>query len=112
MSSGEPQTQARRGELQTSPLRRALATALSAEVVRLGLRTSLVVGTVLNLINQGDALLEPKRIVIGKLLLTYLVPYGVVTYSATSVVLRLKADETPREGSIENPELTNTHSAP
>jgi hypothetical protein len=66
----------------------ALAIALSPAVVRLGLRTSVVVGTVLNLINQGDALFGPAELVPLKLLLTYLVPYAVATYSATSISLR------------------------
>lgn len=60
-------------------------------MVRLGLRTSLFIGTLLNLINQGDALLGARQVAIGKLLLTYLVPYCVATYSATSISLRRPA---------------------
>lgn len=69
--------------------RGALAIATSAPVVLLGLRMSLLIGSVLNLINQGDALFGDAPLVPAKLLLTYLVPYCVATYSATSVTLRL-----------------------
>ena len=41
-------------------------------------------GTVLNLINQGDAMLSGMTIDLTKLLLTYLVPYFVSTYGAVS----------------------------
>lgn len=66
----------------------ALDIALSSDVVTLGLRTSLVVGSVLNLINQGDALFGEAQLSILKLCLTYLVPYCVATYSATSITLK------------------------
>jgi hypothetical protein len=45
---------------------------------------AVIVGTILNLINQGDAVLTGKPIDITKLLLTYLVPYCVSTYGAVS----------------------------
>ena len=46
------------------------------------LRVALIVGSVLNLINQGDALLAVGRVDWGKLLLTYSVPFAVATYSS------------------------------
>lgn len=70
--------------------KRALAIALSPQVVKLGLRTALLIGSLLNLINQGDALFGSAPLVMGKLLLTYLVPYCVATYSATSISLSLQ----------------------
>ena len=48
---------------------------------------ALIVGTILNLINQGDALLAAHSPNIAKLLLTYLVPYCVATYGAVSFQL-------------------------
>jgi hypothetical protein len=60
-------------------------------VVTLALRMSLFIGSLLNLINQGDALLGDAPLVPAKLLLTYAVPYCVATFSATSVSLRLTA---------------------
>jgi hypothetical protein len=49
---------------------------------------ALAVGTVLNLINQGDALLGSVSINWLKLVLTYCVPYAVCTYGAVSHQLR------------------------
>ena len=43
-----------------------------------------MVGTILNLINQGDALFGPAQINWLKVMLTYLVPYAVSTYGAVS----------------------------
>ncbi|HKS88612.1 MAG TPA: nitrate/nitrite transporter NrtS [Stellaceae bacterium] len=45
---------------------------------------ALIVGTILNAINQGDRLLLGMAPDITKLLLTYLVPYCVSTYGAVS----------------------------
>ena len=45
------------------------------------LRVGVVVGTILNGINQGAALLDPQvDLVLWKLALTYVVPYAVATY--------------------------------
>lgn len=49
---------------------------------------ALVVGTVLNLINQGDAALSGCAINWGKLVLTYAVPFAVSTHGALSVKKR------------------------
>lgn len=57
-------------------------------VIKLALRTSLVIGSLLNVINQGDALFGEGDVQLFKLLLTYMVPYGVATYSATSITLK------------------------
>lgn len=53
-------------------------------VPKRSLNVSLIVGSILNLINQGDALLGRGDLDVPKLLLTYLVPYCVATYSAVS----------------------------
>jgi hypothetical protein len=45
---------------------------------------ALIVGTVLNLINQGDAMLGATPINWTKIVLTYFVPYAVSTYGAVS----------------------------
>jgi hypothetical protein len=45
---------------------------------------AVVVGTILNLINQGDALFGQGPINWIKIVLTYLVPYAVSTYGAVS----------------------------
>jgi hypothetical protein len=59
-----------------------LAVACSRRIVVNALRISLVVGTVLNLINQGAAILAWSGISWGHVLLNFLVPYCVASYSA------------------------------
>lgn len=53
-------------------------------VPKRSLYVSLIVGTILNLINQGDALLDGSDLNLTKLVLTFLVPYCVATYGAVS----------------------------
>jgi hypothetical protein len=67
-----------------SKLIRACRYCLSDGVPRRSLYVALVVGTILNLINQGDALFGPAQINWLKVILTYLVPYAVSTYGAVS----------------------------
>lgn len=50
---------------------------------------ALVVGTVLNLINQGDVILNGGEVDGVKLFLTYCVPYLVATYGAVSFRMRM-----------------------
>jgi len=69
-------------------LSRFISVALTREVVLISLRVSLVVGTLLALINHGGAMLDGRmnweRIV--QIALTYLVPYGVCTFSAVKAI--------------------------
>jgi hypothetical protein len=58
--------------------------AISDGVPRRSLIVALIVGTILNLINQGDTMLAGLPPNLAKLLLTYLVPYLVSTYGAVS----------------------------
>jgi hypothetical protein len=58
-------------------------------VLRRSLAAAVIVGTVLNLINQGDALFAGKALDWLKVVLTYIVPYCVATYGA--VAFRLDA---------------------
>ena len=51
-------------------------------VIKSSLAVAFVVGIILNVINQGDALLGDKPLVIWKVLLTFCVPYCVSTYGA------------------------------
>jgi hypothetical protein len=48
---------------------------------------ALVVGAILNLINQGDALFGSGQLNFTKLILTFAVPYFVATYGAVSLRL-------------------------
>jgi len=56
-------------------------------VLRRALLTSLIVGTALTAINQGDALLSLTLTpaLLWKIPLTYAVPFGVSTYSALAI---------------------------
>lgn len=67
------------------------AVARSSRVVKTSLKVSLVVGTLLALINHGESILQMSlsRESVFKILLTYLVPYGVATYSAVKTTLGL-----------------------
>ena len=66
---------------------------VASGVPRRSLAAAVVVGTILNLINQGDVLLAGRRLDWVKLLLTYIVPYCVATYGA--VAFRLEAMRRP-----------------
>ena len=68
--------------------RRAIALAISDGVPRRAFWVALVVGTVLTLINQGDAILAGGGPNWTKLVLTYLVPYAVSTHGAVSTRMR------------------------
>jgi hypothetical protein len=75
--------------------------ALSGGVPGRALGLALMVGTILNLINQGDALLAGGPVDLAKLLLNYVVPYCVSTYGAVSYRFHL-ARHLPG-GDIERP---------
>ena len=69
-------------------LRLACRYAVSDGVPRRSFFAALVVGTVLNLINQGDVLFGGAPVNWFKIILTYCVPYAVSTYGAVSVQIR------------------------
>jgi hypothetical protein len=73
------------------PWTKILRLCLSEGVPKRSLLVAAVVGTVLNLINQGDALFGAARIDLLKGALTFAVPYCVATYGAVSYRLRLDA---------------------
>jgi len=65
---------------------------ISNGVPKRSLVVALIVGTILNLINQGDALVAGARLNLTKLILTFVVPYGVATYGAVSYRLRASSE--------------------
>lgn len=68
-----------------------LHTALSRGIAGNALRISLVVGTVLNLVNQGEAIFAWSGISWPHVMLNYLVPYCVASYSAAkNQLMRMK----------------------
>jgi len=64
--------------------------SLSHHIVVNAFKIALVVGTLLNLVNQGEAMLQGATIEWGHLLLNYLVPYCVASYSAAKNELELR----------------------
>ena len=62
--------------------------SVSDGVPRRSLGVALIVGTILNIINQGDVILGNAQFDLLKSVLTFAVPYFVATYGA--VAYRLK----------------------
>lgn len=62
----------------------AVRRALSWQVAKRSLATMLIVGSILNIINQGDSLFWSGAINWWRLLLTYCVPFCVATFGAYS----------------------------
>ena len=74
---------------------------VSDGVPRRSLFVALVVGVILNLINQGDALFAGGHLNFVKLALTFAVPYCVATYGAVSHPRRgaqASRDDSARKG--------------
>lgn len=63
-----------------------LSLATRPHVIRSAVIVALVVGTILNAINQGGVILSGRTPVWWKLILTYLVPYCVSTYGAVTAL--------------------------
>ena len=64
----------------------ALSRTFRWPAVRRSLTVAAVVGTILNLINHGDALLGDEPLVVWKLLLTYFVPFAVASYGSYAAI--------------------------
>ncbi|HEX8668938.1 MAG TPA: nitrate/nitrite transporter NrtS [Allosphingosinicella sp.] len=62
--------------------REALRRTFAWPAVRRSLWVAVIVGSILNLINQGEALLGDGQLVVWKLLLTYAVPFAVASYGS------------------------------
>jgi hypothetical protein len=63
------------------------ATIFDPGIVRRSLVVAVIVGTILNLIAQGDFLMEGLALNYWKICLTYCVPYCVSTYGAVTARL-------------------------
>lgn len=61
--------------------------AFHRKLVKRSFTTALIVGVILNVINQGEALWGQQELVLTSFLLTFLVPYLVSTISATLTAL-------------------------
>lgn len=71
----------------------SLQIAMRPSIVKRSLIVALVVGTVLNLINQGDVITGNAHFNLFKCLLTYVVPYLVSTYGAVSALKESAPEE-------------------
>ena len=60
----------------------AMRQTFSGAGIRRSAVVALLVGTILNLINQSDALFGDARVVVWRLALTYLVPFAVASYGS------------------------------
>ena len=67
-----------------SAVARCVRLSVSDGIPRMSFYAALVVGTILNIINQGDTLLAGESPQYLKGGLTFLVPYCVATYGAVS----------------------------
>ena len=70
-------------------LARVYRCCISDGVPRRSFAVALIVGTILNLINQGDALFGQDHLNLTKIVLTFAVPYCVATYGAVSYRLNM-----------------------
>lgn len=66
----------------------ALRRTFAWPMLKRSLGVAVVVGTGLNLINQGDAIFAHHNFVFWKLALTYAVPFGVSSYGSYSALKR------------------------
>ncbi len=64
------------------------AVLLRPDIQKRAIIISLTAGTVLNCINQLPDMMGGEALQVGKLLLTYFVPYSVSLYSSSAAVLR------------------------
>jgi len=62
------------------------------QIIASSTRVSLLVGTVLNLVNQGPALIAHTGISWPKIAMNYVVPFCVAAYSAAANQWRMRAD--------------------
>jgi len=77
---------------------RFVKTALSRHIVLNAFKIAVVVGTLLNAVNQGEQMLQGGTIVWLHLMLNYLVPYCVASYSATKNELELRESNDCKSG--------------
>ena len=68
----------------------AARTVFSSRILTRSLVVAIIVGTVLNAINQGAEILHGQHLNLLKLLLTYSVPFMVSSHGAYSALTRLE----------------------
>ena len=73
----------------------AFAATFTGPALRRSLLVAVLVGSILNAINQGDALLGAGDVVLWKLLLTFLVPFAVASYGSYAALRQQQNDRGP-----------------
>lgn len=76
--------------------RKVVRWSLSDGVPVRSLKVALIVGVILNIINQGDAMISEVPLHWPKLVLTFFVPYFVSTYGAVSFRLNTEGRYAPK----------------
>ena len=71
-----------------------LSIALRRETIKRSLIVAVIVGTVLNIINQGDVVSGNATFDLLKCVLTYLVPFCESTYGSASALLSIQRSQT------------------
>ena len=79
-----PYTASMTDQRRTPRLLEICRCCISDGVPRRSFLVALIVGTILNLINQGDVIFGDGRVNWSKIILTFAVPYCVATYGAVS----------------------------
>ncbi|MEM8796494.1 MAG: nitrate/nitrite transporter NrtS [Pseudomonadota bacterium] len=74
---------------------RFLRLAFRPGIVKRSFFVAVIVGSILNLINQGEAILgtSDASIVWWKCILTFMVPYCVSTYGAVTALMKYEPDD-------------------
>ena len=62
--------------------------AMRRDIAKRSLIIAVVVGTIMNLINQGDAVADISKFELVKCLLIHTVPYFAFTYGAVTVLMQ------------------------
>lgn len=70
--------------MRQTGVRRKLLNDEASRICSRAAFVAVLVGTVLNLINQGDAIFSGKPVVVWKIIMTYIVPFIVSTHGAFS----------------------------
>lgn len=87
-----------------------LRTALSRELLLQNIPTSLAVGALLTGVNQWEGLFAPAQLSFSKLLLTFLVPFLVSSYSAVRARMQFAPGyRSPRNTQLECAECKECH---
>ena len=76
--------------------------AIRPQIIKRSLIVAVIVGTVLNFINQGDAITGSTTFNLLKCILTYMVPFCVATYGSVSALMALR-DKPESLGTCEAP---------